>query len=213
LTDPQAGGILGVMLGYSGIADEYNSGIPAISDKKFQYTDFSFSTIVGSTEKRALAMIQRTGGKLQGDKVLVKVQSPRPPKLELWNYGTVAERVPTTDSRWTWKGDWRAGSGTDTTRTASERSAEASIAFQGTGAITVGPYLGEGGKADVYLDGKLDRTVDVCSDERGSKGGEAVWHAFGLKNGPHTLRLLMRGEPYGDYKGTNVALTDLVIFR
>ena len=209
-----AAGILGVMLGYGAIPEEYKSGIPAIADKKFQYTDFSFTTIVQSTEKRALATIQRTGGRLEGDKVLIKPQTPRPPKLEIWNYGTVAELVPAADSRWTWKGNWSAGSGNEAqTRTASEKSAEASIAFKGTGVIVVGPYLGEGGKADVYLDGKLDRTVDVCSDERGSKGGEAVWHAFGLKNGEHTVRLVVRGEPYGSNKGANVAVTGLAIFR
>ncbi len=29
----------------------------------------------------------------------------------------------------------------------------------------------------------LDRTVDVYPDEDHRKNGEAVWHAFGLKNG------------------------------
>ena len=39
--------------------------------------------------------------------------------------------------------------------------------FQGTGAIVVGSYLTNGGKLDVYVDGKFDRTLDVYSDERG----------------------------------------------
>ncbi len=154
---------------------------------------------------------RRQAGRRQG---LRQAASARPPKLEVWNYGTVAERVAAADSRWTWKGNWRAGSGNEAQiRTASEKGAEASIKFKGTGAIVVGPYLREGGKADVYLDGKLDRTVDVYSDERGSKENEAVWHAFGLKNGKHTVRLVVRGEPYASNKGMNVAVTDLVIFR
>jgi len=77
----------------------------------------------------------------------------------------------------------------------------------------VGPYLAAGGKADVYLDGRLDRTVDVNSDEKVNKGGDSVWHAFGLKRGPHTVRVVVRGEPYGDRAGTEVALEDLVVFR
>ncbi|HVX65739.1 MAG TPA: ADP-ribosylglycohydrolase family protein, partial [Bryobacteraceae bacterium] len=53
-----AGGILGVMLGYDRIPDMYKSGIPALADKKFDYTDFSFTSIVASTDKRALELIR-----------------------------------------------------------------------------------------------------------------------------------------------------------
>ncbi len=209
-----AAGILGVMLGYGGIPEEYKSGIPALADKKFQYTGFSFNSIVESTERRALAMIQRTGGKVEADRIFIKPQAPRPPKLEVWTYGAVAERIPATDPNWRWKGNWRASSDNDRqTRTAAEKGAEASITFIGTGAILAGPYFTEGGKADVYLDGKLDRTVDVCSDQKSTIRGDAVWHAFGLKNGTHTIRLVVRGEPYGDYKSADVAVTDLVVFR
>ena len=96
---------------------------------------------------------------------------------------------------------------------AEAKGAEASIAFEGTGAIVSGPYLPTGGKADVYLDGKFDRTVDVYPDEDSTKGGEAVWHAFGLKPGRHTLRLVVRGEPYPGSKGSQITLESLIIFR
>ncbi len=205
-----AGGILGVMLGYQGIPEVWKSGIPAIADEKFRYTDYSFHSIVESTIKRALALIERTGGRRQGDKLLVRVQQPRAAKLETWNYGTVSERIPVSDARWSFTGPWRTEKDR---RIAGEKGAEATIRFQGTGAILVGPYLPEGGKADVYLDGKLSRTVDVCSDEKAAKGGEAVWHMFGLRPGQHTVRLVVRGEPYGDQKGTDVALESLIVFR
>ncbi len=206
-----SGGILGVMLGYDAIPDVWKGGIPAIPDKKFAYTDFSFRTIVDSTEKRALSLIRQTGGRVEGDNVMVKAQAPKPPKLEVWNYGTVAERIEAADPRWTFTGPWFVEP--KRPRTASRKGAEATIRFTGTGVIVVGPYLPEGGKADVYLDGKLDRTVDVNSDEKASKGGESVWHAFGLKSGEHTVRLAVRGEPYGESKGTDVAIESLVVFR
>jgi hypothetical protein len=207
-----AGGILGVALGYRRIPEEWKGGIPAIADEKFRYTDFSFRTIVASTEKRALALIRQTGGRLEGDQVSIKTQQPKAPKLEVWDYGKVAERVSADDPRWSWRGAWRKDE-KRSTRTASEKGAEASISFTGAGAIAVGPYLATGGKADVYLDGRLDRTVDVNSDEKGSKGGEALWHTFGLKNGRHTVRIVVRGEPYADRQGTEVAVEDLVVFR
>ena len=208
-----AGGILGVMLGYNGIPEEYKGGIPALAGKTFEYTDFSFNTIVDSTEKRTLALIEKTGGKVDADRVTIKTQTPQPPKLEIWNYGTVAERVAAGDKRWTFTGAWRPGTGKDTTKRATDKGAEASIDFNGTGAIVVGPYYVEGGKADVYLDGRLDRTVDVASDERGGRSNESVWHVFGLKSGPHHIRVAVRGEAYGNSAGTTVGITDLVVFR
>jgi hypothetical protein len=210
-----AGGILGVALGYSGIPDEFKSGIPAIEDKTFQYTNFTFKTIVASTEKRALALIARTGGTVEGDAIQVKTQAPKAPKLELWDdYGSPVERVAVSDPRWTFQGNWQSTSrGQQVTRTAAVKGAEASIGFSGTGAILAGPYLPDGGTAEVYLDGKLDRKVDVVSDERGSKGDEAVWHAFRLKPGKHTLRLVVLGEPYGASTKADVSLDSLVVFR
>jgi hypothetical protein len=207
-----AAGILGVLLGYSRIPDEWKSGIPALADQKFRFTDFSFRTIVESTEKRAIGLVKQTGGQIEGEKLMVKTQPPRAARLETWKYGKVAERVPASDSRWTFTGNWKADP-KRSTRTASEKGAEAAVSFEGTGAIVVGPYLPDGGKLDVFLDGKLDRTVDVNSDEKATKGGEAVWHTFGLKNRKHTLRLVVRGEPYGGGSGTDVAIADLVVFR
>ncbi len=208
-----AGGILGVMVGYSQIPDIWKSGIPEIADKKFAYTDFSFKTIVASNEKRAVGLIQKTGGRLEGDKLFIKTQKPKSPKLKLWDdYGSPVERIAAADPRWKWQGNWLV-EGKSPTRVASDKGAEASVEFEGTGAIVTGPYLPTGGKLDVYLDGKLNRTVDVNSDEKASKGGEAVWHAFKLKPGKHALRVVVRGEPYGDGSGTAVGIDDLVIFR
>ena len=75
-----------------------------------------------------------------------------------------------------------------------------------------------GGTADVYLDGELHRTVDVYPDEEARKGAESVWHVFGLEDGEHQLRMVVRGEPYrgesGDEsKGTDISLSYLVVFR
>jgi len=205
-----AAGILGVALGYKRIPDEWKSGIPAIADKKFAYTDFSFNSIVDSTERRALKLIAATGGSTDDSRVLVKVQTPEPAKLEVWNYGRVAERIPVSDARWKFTGDWRAG---EKTRVASARGAGAAVSFDGTGAIVVGPYLPTGGKADVYLDAKLHRTVDSNSDERDTKGDESVWHVFGLKNGRHTVRIVLRGEPAWSEPGSDVAVDSLIVFR
>lgn len=206
-----AAGVLGVMLGYNKIPNPWKSGIPAIADKKFSYTDFSFKTIVDSTYNRTLALVKKTGGKVEGGSLVVKLQSPRPAKFELWDdYGSPVERIPVSDSRWKLTGAWADDK---LSKKSSTKGAEASIEFDGTGVIVVGPYMPTGGKADVYFDGKPDRTVDVYPDEDSNKGGDAVWHAFNLKPGKHTVRIVVRGEPYPGSKGAEIALTDLVIFR
>ncbi|MCX6624000.1 MAG: ADP-ribosylglycohydrolase family protein [Acidobacteria bacterium] len=206
-----AAGVLGVMLGYKAIPDEWKGGIPAISDKKFSYTDFSFKTIIDSNMKRTLALVKKTGGRVDGDAVFVKTQAVKATKLETWDdYGSPVERVPASDARFSWTGGWSNDKGV---RISATKGSEVTVKFKGTGAILAGPYRAAGGKADVYLDGKLDRTVDVFSDETADKHGDAVWHAFQLANGVHTLRLVVRGEPYPGSKGADIGVADLVIFR
>lgn len=204
-------GVLGTMIGYKRIPEEWKSGIPAIADTKFDYTNFTFKSIVESTEKRAIALVQKHGGRVEAGKLTIRPQAAKPASVGLWDdYGLPVERVAVSDARWTWKGAWRDEK---TTKLASEKEAEASISFEGTGAIVAGPYLPTGGKADVWLDGKLHKTVDVYPDENSRKAGESVWHSFGLKNGKHTIRLIVRGEPYPGSKGSDIGIDDLVVFR
>jgi hypothetical protein len=206
-----AAGILGVMLGYKAIPDEWKSGIPEIADKKFNYTDFTFRTINDSTEKRALALIQKAGGRIEGDRVLVNTQAPKAPRLEAWNdYGKPAERIAIDNPAWQWKGGWKLDG---QTKSSGEKGAEVSLEFHGTGFILTGPYWNHGGTADAYLDGKLVKTIDVYPDEDSAKNGESVFHAFRLKNANHTVRLVVRGEAYPGSKGPDIGVTDLIVFR
>jgi hypothetical protein len=206
-----AAGILGVILGYQAIPEEWKGGIPPVADQKFNYTDFSFHGIVASTEKRAVALIEKTGGRVQGDRITVKTQSVKSPKLEVWeDYGSPVERIQVADARWKFDGPWQQR---NREKLAAAKGATAEIAFEGTGAIVAGPYLPTGGKVEVWLDGKLDRVTDVYPDEDSVKRSDAVWHAFGLKSGKHTLRLVVLGEPFGASKGSDVALEDLIVYR
>lgn len=211
-------GVLGVAMGLEGIPDKFKSGIERIADEKFSYTSYSFRTIVDSTVKRAIAMAERHGGRVEGDRLLVKEQDAAPAAFETWDdYGSPVERIPVTDARWSWKGDWKRTASNWGPRhvvlTSGLRGAEATIEFEGTGAIVSGFYLPTGGKAEIHLDGELDRTVDVYPDEDRPKGWESVWHDYGLEDGKHSLRIVVLGEPYGDSAGTDIALTHLVVFQ
>ncbi len=204
-------GILGVMLGYQRIPDPWKGGIPALADKKFSYTGFSFRTIVASTEKRAIALVKKEGGRVDNETLVVKTQTPLAAKLELWDdYGSPVERVAASDPRWKWSGSWREG---QNARVANARGASAEAAFEGRGVIVAGQYLPTGGKADVFLDGKLVQTVDAYPDEDSTKSGDSLWHAFGLPAAKHTVRVVVRGEPYPGSKGSDISISDLVVFR
>ena len=213
-------GILGVMHGYKALPEKWKKGIPAIADQKFNFTNFTFKTIVESTKKRAIALAEKNGGRIDGESLIVKTQQPAAPALQVWDdYGSPAERIAVSDARWKWKGAWDQEKDADRRGTewagklASKKGSEATITFEGTGAIITGSYLPTGGKAEVYLDDKLHSTVDVYPDENNRKYGEDVWHAFGLANGPHTVRLVVLGEPYTGSTGSDIVLEDMVVFR
>jgi hypothetical protein len=204
-------GILGVVMGYRAIPEKWKGGIPAIANEKFRYTDLTFETIIDSTVKRAVALVEQNGGRREGDRLIVKTQTPKPWKLDIWDdYGSPVERIAHTDSRWRFTGDWTT-KGDE--RITAAKGAEAAIAFEGTGGMIVGSYLPTGGKADIYLDGKLHRTVDVYPDENSPKRMESVWHAFNLKPGRHEVRLVVRGETYGESNGADISIHDFVVFR
>ncbi|MCX6376998.1 MAG: ADP-ribosylglycohydrolase family protein, partial [Armatimonadetes bacterium] len=81
-----AAGILGTILGYGGIPDEFKSGIPAISGKQFAYVTYSFNDLAPVCSMVARENVKRAGGSVKtvdGKQVLfIPVQYPQAPKLE-----------------------------------------------------------------------------------------------------------------------------------
>jgi hypothetical protein len=208
-----AAGILGVVLGYGKIPDIWKSGIPAIADKKFSFTNHTFRTIVESTTQRAVELAERHGGQFLGDKLVVAIQQPVAAPLEIWDdYGDPVERIPHGDARFSFQGQW-ADHAKGTARRSAAKGAEAAVTFEGTGFILTGSYLPTGGKADVSLDDGPPETIDVFEDQE--RANESLFHRFNLPPGNHTVRLVVRGEPFegSSTKGRDVAVRDLIVFR
>jgi hypothetical protein len=210
-----AAGILGVMLGYDAIPAEWKSGLAALQGRKFAFTDYSFDTIVASTLARAMKVITAAGGRVDDKTVVVPAQTPQPPALEQWDPGKPARRIPATAPEWTWKGGWGAPPANRANRDKDGRLSslagnEATLTFDGTGIIVVGEMAQDGGRADVFLDGKAAGQLEAYIPPR--THDNALWHAFGLPPGRHTLRIVTRADHAPNSTGLAVEIDRAVTY-
>jgi hypothetical protein len=208
-----AAGILGVILGYSKIPDEWKAGIPSMAKTKFEYTQYSFDGIVASTMARALKVIVGAGGRVTDAEVVVPRQTPKAPPLEQWDSGVPTARVETDAPAWTWTGGWRdaAGDGSERrTREAAGAGDAAMLEFDGTGVAIVGAMSQAGGRADVWIDGKKADSIDAWIPERTFDND--YFHVTGLKDGRHTLRLVVRGDADRRSAGKKVAIERAIVY-
>jgi hypothetical protein len=77
-----AGGILGALLGYDKIPEYWKQGLADAEDLNFKYTTMSLNDAYQLSLKHALQVIQNNGGKVEGDKIVLPAQEPRPVRLE-----------------------------------------------------------------------------------------------------------------------------------
>ena len=75
-------GILGVIKGYDGIPEYWLNPLKKIEDKDFEHTTMSLNDTYGIGYKHAVEMILAQGGRLEGEKVIIKAQEPRAVRLE-----------------------------------------------------------------------------------------------------------------------------------
>ena len=95
-------------------------------------------------------------------------------------------------------------------RAASGAGAEVSLTFSGVAIALVGPMSARGGRADVYLDGKKAGEVDAFILER--THDNALWHAYDLAPGAHTVRIVLRGDADARSTGKEVAIERAITY-
>ncbi len=203
-----AAGVLGTMLGYAALPAALRSELEVIADRKFEFTQYSFRSIVASTERRALAQIQRAGGTVTDREVILPRQAPRPPPLEQCDFGRPVRLVEARNPAWTWRGAWQEQKDQ---RTTSAAGAEAELRFHGTGVALVGPLSQQGGRADVFIDG---RKHELVADAYVGPNliDQDLWRVFDLPPGEHVLRLVTRAEADPRSSGRTVGLRRAVIY-
>lgn len=77
-----AGGILGTMIGYDAIPEYWMKGLRGAEGKNFKYTLLCLDQIYTISNKHALEMIRRNGGKVEKENVTIAVQRPETVRLE-----------------------------------------------------------------------------------------------------------------------------------
>ena len=71
-----AGGILGTAIGYDNIPEEWLAPLRKAEDIKFAYTNSSLNDTYRMSYSHALQLIERGGGKVGDDKIVIKCQQP-----------------------------------------------------------------------------------------------------------------------------------------
>jgi hypothetical protein len=77
-----AGGILGTMLGYNKIPDYWKMGLKEAEDIDFKYTTMSLNDVYLLSYKHAVQVVEKNGGRQNGDNIVIAVQAPTPVRLE-----------------------------------------------------------------------------------------------------------------------------------
>ena len=215
--------VLGVMKGFNGLPPNMQAGVKAISDSIFINTTYSFTSAVSRTYKYALDLIVRDGGKVTDNKIMVRTQLPVAPDNEVSFPNVVFDKRVSVfdDNGWSFTGKWKpleVSSGRDTPlRKQSMYSEKAGdelvINFAGTGISIEGNWYKDGGKADIYVDGKLHRSIDTYYNFANQQHTESIWHIFNLQPGDHKVRLVVKGEKRPESAGARVYITSAVIFK
>lgn len=77
-----AGGILGTAIGYDNIPEEWLAPLRKAEDLKFAYTSSSLNDTYQMSYSQALQIIEREGGKVSDNKIVIKCQQPKAVRFE-----------------------------------------------------------------------------------------------------------------------------------
>jgi hypothetical protein len=144
-----AGGILGTMMGYSKLPGFWKKSLEEVSDVPFAFTDISVNKATSMGYDHALRMIERNGGKVNGNEITIKTQKIAPVKYEKSFEGIYPVEMKSLGS---------------------DFSDTISIDFEGTGIVVKGSVVSTDrtladrnyvAKAEIYLDNEMVQTISL----------------------------------------------------
>jgi hypothetical protein len=187
-----AGGILGAILGYDHIPAYWKMGLTEAESIEFKFTRMSLNTVYVVGLKQALENIKRNGGRVIGNQVTIRVQSPVAVRYEKSFDGLFPiVKIPV---KWTTAKD------------------AILFDFEGTGFVLKGEVKAGADNpeytfhTELYIDGKLNESP-VLPGGFHDRRHELCW-AYDLPKGKHTVRLKI----INPYPGAEIHAGEAVIY-
>jgi len=216
-------GILGTIIGYDAIDQKWKKAIPEIADQPFIFTNLTFNKAIDRCLAFAQQNIIKNGGKISATDLYIKVQQPQPVFPLEQSFPHICYSYQTTvtqTSDWSFKGNWQdfvIGRGdNDIFKRSIHAGDELTLKFKGKAILLEGYCNNNGGKADVYLDGKFIETIDFYyRDEAGIYLGNRahLFHVLNLPDKQHTLHLVVRSDKNLRSAGKNVWVERAIIYK
>ena len=218
-------GVIGILIGYDKIPKKWTRYIDEIADSTFIFTNYSFNKAVERTLHYARQLIVENGGRIEDDVCSIRLQKPKPAKLEQAFPNLKAKyRVTIEDGEhWDWMGDWKdvehhQWGWSEHQKVAEQKGAEVAFTFNGTAAVIMGRWDKDGGKADVYVDGEFVREIDnyywVMNRGAGFHwlNGAHLFHVIDLEPGDHTIRMVLNGKKNEKSEGTKLRISRAIVY-
>jgi hypothetical protein len=216
--------VLGVIKGLKNLPEEMRAGVEAVGDSTFVNTNYSFNKAVENTYNYAVRFVKESGGEVSDKEIKIRNQEPVAPKFENAFPNLVFDhKISIFDPKpWKTKGNWTVykhkpwnqTEAQDQSKYAEKAGDELEFTFEGTGVTLMGNWVKDGGKADIYLDGKLHRSIDSYFFYSNQEHNNInLWHAFNLPQGSHTVKIVVKGEKRPESLGTRLYVTEALIFR
>ena len=216
--------VLGVMKGFSALPADMQKGVKDIGDSIFINTSYSFNSAVIATDQYALQLTQKKGAYIKNDTIYIPNQPLKPAAYEVSFPKLVYDRSVPVFSKpdWVFSSNWKTyiekswdgKSERDQAIFANKAGDAMEFSFNGTGISLMGNWVKDGGKADVYLDGKFQRRVNTYYNYAAQEHRDvSIWHKFQLAPGKHTFKLVVAGEKHPDSMGANIYLTQAILFK
>lgn len=192
-----AGGVLGVMKGYSGIPAFWLDPLKEVENLNFEGTDISLASSYQMSYNQALKLIEKNGGRVEADKVVIPIEkaSVLPLEQNFTNtYPLFRERKDCfLDKEYEFSFDGNGfviwGNICSLRHINKDYINRVSIRHIGSEVFGLAepddPYVAD---VQVWIDGKLDQTVKMPMRNT-DRRVEPAWKYL-LPEGPHTVRLI-----------------------
>ncbi len=137
-------GILGAIIGYDKIPERWMKDLREAEDLNFAYTDISLNKAYKMGLDQALQVIERNGGKVDGETITIKCQQPVPVRYEKCFEGLYPEKKQ---------------------QVGKNLSEDTEIVFKGAGVVVKGAVQCDDKRyvanVEAYIDGVLTETVKL----------------------------------------------------